>query len=48
MEDYIDSLEEIKEIWKAERNDDLIKVEMKKLRKRQVNIVGLQIAHTQI
>ena len=33
MEDYIKSLEEIKEIWKADRDEYLTKVELKIFRK---------------
>ena len=33
MEDYVDSLDEIKEIRKADRDDDLTKMEVKEYRK---------------
>ena len=33
MEDYVESLEDIKEIRKADREDDLIKLELKEYRK---------------
>ena len=33
MEDYVESLEDIKEIWKANREEDLTKLELKEYRK---------------
>ena len=33
MEDYVDSLEDIKEIQKADREDDLTELELKEYRK---------------
>ena len=33
MEDYVDSLEEVKEIQKADKDEDLTKVELKEYRK---------------
>lgn len=42
MEDYADSLEDIKEIWKEEdRNEPLTKVEMKEYRKMTGKIAWL-------
>ena len=33
MEDYVEGLEEMKEIWKADREEDLLKLELKEYRK---------------
>ena len=33
MEGYVESLEEMKEIWKADREEDLTKLELKEYRK---------------
>ena len=49
MEDYVDSLDKIKEIRKADRDDDLTKMEIKEYRKVTVlSFPGLLIALTQI
>ena len=48
MEDYVESLEEIKEIWKADREEDMTKLEMKEYRKMTGNWLDLQIVPIQI
>ena len=47
MEDYVDSLKEIKEIQKADRDEDLTKAELREHRKITGKLSGLQIAHVQ-